>query len=156
MNPQFAKLQALAKKAGAGAIEPVDITIGDLTERFYFRRIGYLRARELVAMAMEMVTITDESGETKTNAVFNPSKMPERNLILISESLVDENGNPYATKAEIAGLPPEIGDKLFEAAERVNAIKDGAVAEKEKNSEATDYGSTSSNSQTVGAAPSQN
>lgn len=141
MSSELAKLKSAAEKVG-GKVERVDVKVGGETIPFFFKRIGYLKAREIVAIPMEFSPMLDD--EHPAQVTVNPSKVPERNVRLIAESLVDEEGNPYATVAEIGALPAELGDALFAAAEKVNAIGKEALANAEKNSAATASGSSSS------------
>lgn len=152
-NESLARLKKLSATKGGATPKPVEITIGEkkdkdgnvvdpgTTDTFYFRRLGFLRARELQATGFHLVP--SEDGKAM-RAELDPSKLPKRNIKLIEESLVDENGKPFITADEIALLDPELGDKLQAAAEKVNAVGNDAVEVAEGNSEPTASASSSS------------
>jgi hypothetical protein len=155
MNTSLQDLNELASEVGP-EITPVEITIGKKTKTFHFRRVSYLRARQIVSGPMKFNPPSKDAdgNEVAANVSIDPDKMPTRNVSLIYESLVNADGTPFMNLKDIEKLPPQLGDKLFAAAEKVNALNDAAVEDAVKNSEATGADATSSSSPNGAAAPS--
>jgi hypothetical protein len=159
MHPSLEKIRRQTEKAGP-AVTELPITIGDSTETYRFRRIAYQRAKEISSLPMDVIPASedgpkDANGNPTISVVINPAKVATRDTTLIFESLVDDDSKPFLTMEEIAALPPDLGQKLFEAAAKANGMNDGAVADATKNSKATASADTSSVSPTDAAAPSQ-
>lgn len=59
---------------------------------------------------------------------FNKQKTLEARKILINKSIVDEDGKPLFTQAEVENLPVELASKLESAAMIVNGFsEDGTI-----------------------------
>ena len=148
MHPAFAKIKKLSDKLGPN-ITPVEITVGGETETFNFKRLPYGLAKQLATLTFEFKP--GEDGESGV-IVHNPQLVGARDIKLIFESLVDDQGKQFLTEDEIAALPIELCNELFKAATKVNAMNSEAIGDATKNSKATDSEGTSSNSPTVAAA----
>lgn len=159
-NESLEQLKSLAEKAGP-AVTAVDIEVYGEKKTFYFKRISFLRAREIGAEPMQVTIAKDGPTDKKGNPIpvvsIDPAKMPHRNLTLVYESLCDKDGNHYAEEKTIANLPPDLGDKLFEAASKVNGMGgEEAIETAKKSSSPTDSGDISSSSPTDEAEPLPN
>ena len=156
MNASLQDMQELSAEVGP-EIEAVEITIGSKTKKFHFRRVPYLRARQIVSAPMKFSPPSKDAAgnDVPASVTIDPDKIPDRNVTLIFESLVDADGKPFMDKKAIEKLPPKLGDELFKAAEKVNALNDEAAEDAVKNSAATGDDNSSSSSPTGGAAPSQ-
>lgn len=131
----IAKLARLSEALGPN-IQPKDITIGDATETFYFRRIPYAEAQRIGAIPMTV----DKDGKVS----FDLAKVASREVATIAASVVDESGAPALTREQVAALDGPIAAKLHAAAVEVNALGEKAVETATKNSEPTGSADSSS------------